>query len=103
MNNVVCSKPRRPTINYAAGRIRRGTPLAASAAAPNPASDLCPRKIRPLVTSSPRVSACALCCNIATYRQFQFEFISCDIPKLLQSIIGINELINTYYRPSNNR
>ena len=25
------------------------------------------------------------------------------IPKLLQSIIGINELINTYYRPSNNR
>ena len=26
-----------------------------------------------------------------------------DIPKLLRSIIGINELINTYYRPSNNR
>ena len=25
------------------------------------------------------------------------------IPKLLRSIIGINELINTYYRPSNNR
>ena len=25
------------------------------------------------------------------------------IPKLLQSVIGINELINTYYRPSNNR
>ena len=25
------------------------------------------------------------------------------IPKLLRSIIGIHELINTYYRPSNNR
>ena len=26
-----------------------------------------------------------------------------NIPKLLWSIIGINEVINTYYRPSNNR
>ena len=26
-----------------------------------------------------------------------------SIPELLWSIIGINELINTYYRPSNNR
>ena len=46
---------------------------------PDCASDLCPREIRQLVTSSPRVSACALCCNIATYRPFQFEFISCHI------------------------
>ena len=47
--------------------------------APNPASYLCPREIHPLAISSPRVSACALCCNIATYRRFQFEFISCNM------------------------
>ena len=46
--------------------------------APNPASDLCACEIRPLATSSPRVSACALCCNIATFR-LQFKVISCNM------------------------
>ena len=37
------------------------------------------REILPLATSSPRLSARVLCCNIVTYRQFQFEFISVHI------------------------
>ena len=49
--------------------------------APNPASDLCPREILPLATSSPRLSACALCCNTAKYLQFQLlmDFIKFHI------------------------